>query len=104
MSAADTLRAARALIDTPEKWCKGAARIGCRRCIVGALLDVAGYPRTEMRIYGPARNVLHDLVRAQGHEVIDWWNDDPATTHADVLALFDRAIARAEATPTEEGR
>jgi hypothetical protein len=31
-----------------------------------------------------------------GSTLISEFNDDPDTTHADVLALFDRAIAAAE--------
>lgn len=86
MSVADDLRAARALIDTPEKF--GAMEFG----VLGALSDslpeeegvTSSDPRYEaMRaaLMGPSRTNLIGI------------NREP---HADVLALFDRAIAASE--------
>jgi len=97
----EALKAARALIDTPEKWTKEA----CVRdaagysvhnkdddavcfCIVGALHrgSAPAYVDNLLRHELPPEHVGSLYV----------FNDDPATTHADVMALFDRAIARAE--------
>lgn len=85
---ADVLRRARALIDSPEKWCKGAMRTeDGRRCIFGAIDDAAG------RL---AIDESHLFSRATGIRNIAEWNNAPERTHAEVLAAFDRAIALAE--------
>lgn len=49
-----------------------------------ALADALPDQWEPQRLYGPGY-------------VVGEFNDDPATTHADVLALFDRAIAFAKA-------
>lgn len=96
----EKLRAAKALIDTPEKWTKGTlARdsIGISVlvrsddavcfCVLGAL----GRAATET---GPHVWAIRDSLPAP-YLAVSKFNDDPTTTHADVMALFDRAIARA---------
>lgn len=100
---ADQLRAARALIDTPEKWIRNAwARTSTRGrlalswadsrakcfCVGGAIR------RSDGRRWPLAEVVLRDAITT-GHSTIYGLNDDPTTTHADVMALFDRAIAKA---------
>ena len=94
-SIAQVLRDARALIDTPDKWVKGYnERDGCM-CVLGAIAKVLR-----------SRNVIPDWEYSESAEMakflpagfrqIDDFNDHPTTTHADVMALFDRAIAAAE--------
>jgi hypothetical protein len=82
------LDAARALIAMPEQWCKRVpARItehGVQRCIMGAL-DVVEAPLRVTRAI--------EAVIPSEYEHIPAFNDDPATTHADVLRVFDRARA-----------
>jgi hypothetical protein len=104
---------ARALIERPECWLHepGAQdRFGvcvwprdpaaCRWDILGALeraweADTDGLPYDEP-VYIVAKGVLTEMFRE--HPGPDWktplaaYNDHPSTTHADVLALFDRAI------------
>lgn len=47
--------------------------------------------------YDHVANTAIDLVAAQvPHKTLTAFNHDPATTHADVLAAFDRAIEAAE--------
>ena len=88
-ASAEKLRRAKSLIDTPDKWIKGdrVRVVNNQRCYcaVGAL-EMAG-----------AR--FRPLVRALpggSYTIVDF-NDAPTTTHADVMALFDRAIAAEEA-------
>lgn len=91
MSLADDLIAARALIDTPEKWCKGKMSDGKGRyCALGACYaDQAAGERVLSAIYEVGVPNSGFLAR---------FNDDPTTTHADVMALFSRAIASAQGT------
>ena len=105
MTAAELLREARKLLEDPSHWTKGAfakAAAGCAIastsdnavcwCAIGALrrFDRGGYSAA----YSNAVFVLQCCVSGSGG--VAEFNDDPNTTHADVLAMFDRAIARAE--------
>jgi len=94
------LREARALIDEPSKWIKGdlaRSKFGntCETssqnavcfCSVGALMRVTGH------LFGPEWRALSSTF---GNRPVAAWNDDSATTHKDVLAAFDRAIADLE--------
>lgn len=91
MTVRDDLIAAKALIDTPEKWCQGTATAG-----YGARL-------CAIRAAGGARYRNKDAVAALkaalpiGEKSLPRFNDSPDTTHADVMALFDRAIEAAAA-------
>ena len=101
----ENLKAARALIDTPEKWTKGAygrtadhsptsyrdPRAVCH-CMLGALRSIG--PADWLR----QEELVEDVMTGYGHHShIPTFNDAPTTTHADVLAVFDMAIERAEA-------
>jgi hypothetical protein len=97
MSVKDDLIAARALIATPEQWAKGGdidTRAG-RYCAAVACND----SRLAGELYGAlSRAIPEGYPRpSPGGWVTDLfaYNDDPATTHNDVLALFDRAIEAA---------
>ena len=106
MSTVDLLKAARARIERPEAWTQvESARdasghpVGSTRadavcwCILGALsyagaagaLGDDGPPLRELRA-----TLGGDLVS------ISEWNDAPDRTHAEVIDLFDRTIARLE--------
>lgn len=112
MSLADDLRAAKALIDTPEKWGRG---VGAYKgtadqplCAFGACLtasNLSGVAAAEGRTRMALQRALVGKWAALQREWLDAgslacavpdFNDDPATTHADVMSLFDRAIAAAE--------
>jgi hypothetical protein len=99
---ADILRAARALIDAPEKWtqdayrrdaegnkCKPAAAV-CW-CAEGAILAASDDSVLMMN-----RWRAEDLLTAAAPGAIAIFNDAPGRTHAEVLAAFDRAIELAE--------
>lgn len=97
----DDLIAARALIDTPEKWCKGRWKDSTgRHCAFGALVA------TLTPISGPevdnGDERKHACISALDAHApsggfIDF-NDHPDTTHPEIMALFDRAIASAESS------
>lgn len=96
----ENLIAAKALIDTPEKWGKGAFEVspGCL-CAFGAIAraldpdidfecDGVGISREDRAL---AQALPDGWMKTVG--MIDSFNDHPDTTHADIMALFDRAIA-----------
>lgn len=95
---ADQLRAAKALIDTPDKW---------TREVMGR--DISGHPVEDVDsavcfcIIGatvvaraPLDGPLRDSLPEWAHASFADFNDSPRTSHADVMALFDRAIELAE--------
>lgn len=92
---ADVLRRAKALIADPEDWCQG-YREGWdgdrwRRCAVGAL----GAAKADLGLlcFNAPNRALCDAMPKTYYAVAEF-ND--ASTHADVMALYDRAIAAAE--------
>lgn len=101
-SVKDYLIAARTLIDTPEKWGKNFyyESDGCL-CIVGAVGKAMGLPASGGQLCGslirPLNEALPDTAPIRNH--LPSYNDHPDTTHADIMALFDRAIAAQDATP-----
>ena len=116
MTHLDMLRAARAAIATPDKWCQKLRidRDG-RRCAIGAFdgdtaCDILGASESLIACIGflsaalPEEPIYYNgvLVEELGllnNGVMEWYrvagyND--SHTHAEVLAVFDRAIARQE--------
>lgn len=92
MSLKDDLIAARALIDSPEKWGKGSPRpFGCL-CAMDALSR--GVDLQPSRFVAARAALTASLKRGAKH--VAQFNDWPSTTHADIMALFDRAIDAAE--------
>lgn len=104
----DILRAARGILSDESRWTKGFfARLPDGRtcfpfnrraacfCAFGALQRAAGYADPDVLLPSLAVEASA-LLNAPGGLAV--FNDDPKTTHADVLALFDAAIARAGAT------
>lgn len=103
------LRAARALVDTPEKWCKEA---GARDAFSNAvsvfsplavqLSMVGAYMRATKKDTTREYDVIRALADSGVNDLMYKWNDAPERTHADVLAAFDRAIEKAEALNVPE--
>lgn len=94
---AQVLRDARALIDTPDKWTKGKFENGGCYCALGAVAKVCGFdPRNAWLGEMDAVHRALDASLPFGFEATPDFNDHRNTTHADVMALFDRAIAAAE--------
>ncbi len=93
MSIKDDLIAAKALIDAPEKWTKGHYEMRGCFCAVGALLKVTGLEPDDDPT--DSEKALIEALPALSRDtefVITSFNDAKATTHADIMALFDRAI------------
>lgn len=107
MTPAEVLRAARAKIERPECWIKGDYAVSSSFieveptdnnaicfCSKGALMAVVDEESLEaMQAEFFLERAIPDTGQREG--VISY-NDRMDTTHANVLALFDRAIALAE--------
>ena len=63
----------------------------CQWCATGAIWAVVGISQA----YLDAFDMIDNLVR-DNYEDIGYFNDAPDTTQADVIKLFDEAIARCE--------
>lgn len=99
----------RALLAEPERWCKcspACDAIGggvnpvdptaCRWCLDGAIQFVVG---DDPELLAKVRTIIHPVARRlypyrRGFSHMGV-NDDPATTHADILAVLDAAIEEA---------
>lgn len=95
----EILRAARKHISDPAMWVKwnfsahgiSGALKGEPCCAWGA---IKWANQNDKEDTDPGTDYLEDAL---GNDYIEDFNDHPDTTHADVLAAFDRAIAAAEA-------
>jgi hypothetical protein len=97
MTILQALIAARAKIDAPEKWTKGAmARDKNGNSVEHDASDAVSWSVAGAMETGPwfnhAFNLLEEFL-PEPLRFLDGYEDDPATTHADIMALFDRAIA-----------
>jgi hypothetical protein len=97
-------------ISSPEKWCKSVYMDGPKRCLIGALIE-------ELNVLEETKLLLEDggsfqadfnqndhqsclyilLAKRELFPNFHWralerWNDDPDTSHDDVLWVLDRAI------------
>lgn len=98
---ADTLRKAKALISDPVNWnkdghyFKGGDRSSNCMCFYGALGTAKGIDAGEVH----SNDVVIWLLCEELFDMTATdYNDHPDTTHADIMALFDRAIELAEKT------
>lgn len=107
MSVKSDLIAAKSLIDTPDKWgrgmdsfengycaAKGNDPIG-PLCAAGACSAVNMLRMWEQPNYQELLQQLHRALPVAVAAGVADFNDLPTTTHADVMALFDRAIKAA---------
>ena len=98
------LQAARALIDQPEHWTKGALRrdaAGCpvvlphhtvaSRCAFGAILEACSVEE-EREVRRHLMASVNSRTPEGYYSDITNWNDARDRTHAEVLQAFDRAI------------
>ena len=93
MITVEVLRAARALIDTPEKWWKPGTGPGV--CALVALREVSDFP--EICVGSGA--ALARVMDVEGAWLIPSFNN--SRTHAEVLTAFDEAIRNEEAKQQE---
>jgi hypothetical protein len=100
---AEDLKAAKALIDTPEKWHRGWYADGDKHCALGAVHAVCDSPDKFTWFEGGRADdcrlaLLHALpTKYWRGEGVAAFNDSRRRKHDDIMALFDRAIAAAEA-------
>jgi hypothetical protein len=81
------LGAVERLLATEQQWCKGKLRDSSgRHCLVGAMQAVEARQMLEPIILRAARE-----VGGKCYWRIEFFNDDPRTTHADVLRVLRRA-------------
>lgn len=102
------LIAARALIDTPEKWWRGSTDSAImwrwfffpieKHCVVTAFNEISpDYSTKDFK----RRMAMSAALKYQlpkficGNRALDQFNDAPTTTHADIMSLFQRAIDNA---------
>ena len=108
MKPSEVLRAARAKIEKAENWTQGEygrdargrvadVMVACSRCSVGAVFAVCAEVRSapETRAWNLLREQVPGYSESWVYDPVVAFND--TSTHAEVLALFDRAIAAAEA-------
>ncbi len=102
MTPHEVLVQARKLIERPERWTKGnfakdahqyavypeSHRAACW-CAHGATIKASA---EDWAKHASAIAALRNALTAGWARNIVSFNDDPSTTHADILALFDRAI------------
>ncbi len=81
---------AKHLIQSPDSWLQGGLLRDNKMCALGALC--CAVPESDVEGYISAKNALREALPA-GEISVPTFNDKPTTTHADVLALFDRAIS-----------
>lgn len=98
MSDVEILKAARKLIKAPENWGKGPS-LGERLCAARAISVTVNWD--QQRFYKARKYLDQALPRGVPRHVAAY-NDRPSTTHADILALFDRAIAKATEQSTRK--
>jgi hypothetical protein len=88
-----TLIAARKLIEKPENWGQGKFESAGAYCAWGALM----FGSRQLAISNPQNDGYEEAYRAirdiTPYRNLPAFNDRWNTTHADVLALFDKAIA-----------
>lgn len=74
-------------IPSEERWCKGALyTVDGRRCILGAMQAVNG----AMTLKQPILQAIQE-VTGRHYSAIETFNDRRATTHAQVVAVLQRA-------------
>jgi hypothetical protein len=100
--AGNLLRAAKALISDPDKWTQEGLYVtddGCM-CAHGALNRAYMKGGHSYEIADQAYNFMSKaLIKLQPYRAVTSYNDDPETTHSDIMNLFDDAATMAD-TPT----
>jgi len=108
MKVSTALKKAKKLINTPNKWVKGALTKGNKHCAIGAVLTAV--PNPIPGIYDPQteqfRRHMRQLLNAalpseRNHNSVMMFNDEYDTKHRDVMDLFDMAITFAELNEEE---
>lgn len=105
MTTLTILTAARELIEPPGSWCQKFSALDVHgysvsnlaeaitRCGLGAIWTTGGFKGEHG---WQAEDILAQVAKELGFDNFPKFNDDPATTHAMILAAFDRAIEKAK--------
>ncbi len=94
MTTKEVLVAAKALIDTPDKWFgKGSRASGGKRCAWYAIADASG-PSTVAAVTAFA-SVLPRSIQFQSSPIATVIEFNDTRTHKTVMKAFDRAIEAA---------
>lgn len=90
----DVLVAARQLIENPENWCQHELHMGRNvHCACGAIEEAT------RRLTHNVPSLFDCFISGfRGWQELSNFNDAPHRTHAEVLAAFDKAIAKARVT------
>ena len=94
MGTREDLIAARALIDTPEKWARG-EEISLRSGRLCAAVACNDFPEPQPMfdaLKAALPSPFVERAASLGISAVFDFNDHPSTTHADIMSLFDRAI------------
>ncbi len=107
---AELLRDARSRVSSGSDWVQGRFQDGNRLCIIGALSLVSGSRsfNTPNQVERWLARVLVSQLPSErpvwmrfrfiaARQRLMWFNDAHRTNHADVMALFDKAIDRSTA-------
>ena len=103
------LGSARAFLSKPQSWSQDAfaydqtdtrvsydAKSACSWCLEGAIRRAARRGSASETNLERAIALVRDIIHVPGHyPTIQGWNDRASTTHREVLAVLDRAIAAA---------
>jgi hypothetical protein len=102
------LKAVRELISDPKNWIRGDLAVdlqntpvdpeapeACKFCLMGAILRVSPRPGVIVRA-SPLIDIIYRFLPESNYKQITKFNDDPMTTHQNVLAVLDQAIAKVE--------
>lgn len=74
------------MLASEQRWCKGSLRdAGGRHCLVGAIVAVGG----RRELMGPVIRAARE-VSGKRYWRIEAFNDDPGTTHPDVMRVLRR--------------
>lgn len=99
MTALEILKEAREEHSNSEMWTKGSRNFTRNEgpvCIYGMIWRVA---RLNRELQDEAVGVIYTVLCGNpfpAAPLLSNWNDDPSRTHADILAVYDAAIAKLE--------
>lgn len=93
MNEVEIIQGARELLSNPKRWGKGSAYPTPRSyCVIGALSECNSSRRGSYeRLKAVVQLVERHIPTAE--KLVSFYNDDPETTHQDILNLLDKTLA-----------
>jgi hypothetical protein len=89
----ELLSLAQDLIRDPKDWIKDHYSEGGCYCTAGAIRAVVNRNEDPIPAFHALARAIEDPDRRSSEGTIIWWNDQDERTHAEVMALFDKALA-----------